>query len=180
MEQKDLSELPGKVLRLTISIVGWIIVGLAALSFFGSLYGGIAKKTLPGILFVMAIGAGLIFLGNRLKKSAEKKRYAAVVNQQEITNNDELALAVSTANDAALAAFKEMREMFHNDFFTGAHADGANVQIFSAKRVIRVDDSDTIVQDSDLRQVTCGNCGAVVNISADSNGKCEYCGTSIV
>lgn len=39
--------------------------------------------------------------------------------------------------------------------------------------------TDPIKQNEGGRQVQCSSCGASVNITPSSNGKCEYCGSSI-
>ncbi|MDR1604162.1 MAG: PCI domain-containing protein [Gracilibacteraceae bacterium] len=138
---------------------GW---GLAIV---GVLFFMMGLRNVPAFLFFVVAGAFVLYYGNRVKRKGKKFHlYALVVENTGSAPISEIAAAMGTSYDEALA---DLTAMIEQGYFLKAYIDQ------KTKRLVLLDDKGA--GRAGQKRVECPGCGAAVTLSAGERAVCAYC-----
>lgn len=170
---KKLQMLSGRV----VEIIGWLLVAFAALGIAVSVSEGITGEDVSMIIFFLAAGAVMIFIGRVMRANAAK--YKKYIN---IIGNEHMYLIDNIAGAAGLPADKvkvDLQKMIDKGYFTRAYIDEANRELIMPVQNVAAKQENNTVNNAGMIVVTCKSCGANNTIVKGTSGECEYCGAPI-
>jgi hypothetical protein len=160
-----------------VEIIGWVLAAFAALGTAVSVSEGITGEDVSMIIFFLAAGAVLIFLGRLMRANAAKyKKYINIVGNQHMYLIDNIAGAAGLPADKVKV---DLQKMIDKGYFTGAYIDEANREIILPVHNVVPKQENNTVNEVGTLVVTCKSCGANNTIVKGTTGECEYCGAPI-
>lgn len=178
----------GKSLR----VLGYILLGLAGIYLIMGLTGELktedGSSIVGGVIVAEIIfgggGALCVFKGMEyIKRGAKYNRYVSIINASNDLLVDNIAAAVPTTYDKAIA---DIQSMLDAGFFMNAYLDLNKRELIMAKVApqpsVAVNTGYTGSQgavDNQPRSVKCPNCGATNTIVPGAKNECEYCGSAL-
>lgn len=164
-------------------ITGWVLTVLSIIYLIGAL--GDSTIAVGDMIFTVLLfgssGVGLIVLGKKSKKNAEKiKKYIALVVNQEVTSIEDIATAVALPYEITK---KDIQKMIDKEYFTGAYINESTKEIVLPNNHKQGDEKQEYINvnkpNAEMLVVTCKGCGANNKVTKGSVVECEFCGSPV-
>lgn len=179
----------GKSLR----ILGYILLGFAIvyliMAFTGDLKSEDGSSIVGGVIVAEIIfgggGALCVFKGiEYIKRGTKYNRYVSIINASNDLLIDNIAAAVPTTYDKAIA---DIQSMLDAGFFMNAYLDLNKRELIMAKTATQPNivvnniyaDHSAGEANSQPHSVKCPNCGATNTVVPGAKNECEYCGSAL-
>lgn len=164
-------------------ITGWVLTVLSIIYLIGAL--GDSTIAIGDMIFTVLLfgssGVGLIVLGKKSKKNAEKiKKYIALVVNQEVTSIEDIATAVALPYEITK---RDIQKMIDKEYFTGAYINESTKEIVLPNNHKQGDEKQECINvnkaNAEMLVVTCKGCGANNKVIKGSVVECEFCGSPV-
>lgn len=164
-------------------ITGLVLIGLSIIYLFAAVGDPAITvgEMISAVLLMGSSGAGLIILGKRSKKNAEKiKKYISLVVNQEVTSIEDIATAMALPYEITQ---KDIQKMIDKGYFAGAYINEISKEIvlpnnhkqdYKKQEYINANKPN-----AEMLVVTCKGCGANNKVLKGSVVECEFCGSPV-
>lgn len=160
-----------------VQFTGWFIIAFAAILASGIGYEGVTGAEVALVIFFLAVGVLMIFLGRKRRANALKfKKYYNIVENQNLYSIDSIA---GEAGFPVKRVMSDLQRMIDKGFFTGAHIDEVNREFVMLVHNVSQEQENNTVNNTEMIVAICKSCGASNTIIKGTVGKCEYCGSPI-
>lgn len=172
----------------SLKVLAWILIIFAAIYLMMLITGDLEAEdgsSVVGslIMMIMLFGGGGAFAlykaHSYIKKGTKYNRYVSIINSNNTTLIDTIAVAYPTTYEKAA---EDIQSMIDDGYFMNAYIDLNRRELIMPQK--SVSDNITVNQnsthiDAQPMSIECKNCGATNTVVPGAVNECEYCGSPL-